>query len=316
MKKIPILLVTHNRPSLLDKVLQRLIKYTPWDKFDLWILDNCSTLANKQIIHAYKKKYGFINIYSQSFNQIAVIQNNVIAQIKNDLYIKLDDDILVTENWTKGFLGVFERNVQNISLGSVVMPINGYGWVPFINIMGLKEEFLKTFPNIELFHGCTEPSVWNNEEVNKYIWGKCLQLDKTSEIFLSSQNSSFMDYEVSYRYSIGAIIFSHSFWQKMGGWKVDEGFKGRFLIRENLMKLSKLMATVRNRPKQIRIDEIINIVTRMNKSALGIEEEHAFLSAQNFGLKQFVTSESIVYHFAFHPTESYLMENIFLEIEW
>lgn len=316
MKKIPILLVTHNRPNLLDKVLNRLMRFTPWDLFDLWILDNYSTLPNKRIIQAYKEQFMFINVFSQNFNQISEIQNQVISILKSDLYIKIDDDILVTKNWYKGFLGVYERNSSNISIGSVLIPINGFGWVPFIQIMGLTEDFSIKFPKIELKQGCTDPAVWNNNIVNNYIWQRTLDLDKTSEEFIQKTENSFSDYEVKTHYSIGAIIFSHEFWQKMGGWKVEDGFYRRLKTRDVLVKLSRSIAKIRRKARQNRIDQIIDIITRTNISALGIEEEHVFKTTKELGLKQYVTSESMIYHFAFHTTEEYLMKKVFLKINW
>jgi len=50
--KIPILLITHDRPYLLGKVLDRLIKFTDWNEFELWICSNSSTISNQKIIKA------------------------------------------------------------------------------------------------------------------------------------------------------------------------------------------------------------------------------------------------------------------------
>jgi len=316
MRKIPILLVTHNRPFLLEKVLNRIIRFTPWDQFDLWILDNYSTEANKKIIIAYKNKYKFVNVFSQDFNQISVIQNNVIRILKQDLYIKLDDDILVTEDWYKAFLGVYERNHQSISIGSIIIPINGFSWLPFLQIMNLLDDFNSKFPTTPLLQDCINSPAWDNHEVALYLWNITRDLDKTAQLFKLNNKNAVSDLIVDSRYSIGAIIFSHDFWEKMGGWKVEDGFSKRLSVRKKLLTLSKIIATSRGKTKHNRIDEIIDIITRMNKSALGLEEEQVYLTSRNLGLKQFVTTEGIVYHFAFHPTENYLMENIFLEIKW
>ena len=97
--KTPILLITHDRPYLLPKVLNRLLKFTNLDEFDIWILDNASKSSTKKIISAYSEKYKFINVYTQKFNEVSMIQNSIINKLKRDLYIKMDDDILVTNNW-------------------------------------------------------------------------------------------------------------------------------------------------------------------------------------------------------------------------
>lgn len=316
MKKIPILLITHNRPYLLGKVLDRLLKFTPWDKFELWILDNFSTKPNRLVIQAYKNEFKFINVFSQPFNQISTIQNQIIADLMSDYYIKLDDDILVTEDWYKGFLGVLDRHSVDLSVGSVVIPINGFGWIPFLSIMGVIDEFKKDFDEIDLIQGCTEPAVWNSEYVTKFIWEKCLDLDNTARKFVDNQKEKFIDYEVRSRYSIGAITFTHNTWEKMGGWKVEDGFQKRLYVREKMHKINSFIAKIRKKENQKRIEHIIDILTKINVSQLGIEEEHIYNFSKENGLKQYVTSESLVYHFSFFPTEEYLMKNVFLKIKW
>ena len=155
--KIPILLITHDRPYLLEKVLNRLIRYTDWAEFELWICSNSSTISNQKIIAAFLNKYDFIKVFHQDVNQVALIQNTLIKKLKSDLYIKLDDDILVSENWYKGFLNIYERHSTDISIGSVIIPINGFGWTIFLKIMNLEEEFKSRFATTKLFQGCTEP---------------------------------------------------------------------------------------------------------------------------------------------------------------
>src|ERR1043165_7305113 len=144
-KKVPILLLTNDRPNMLEKVLSRLMKHTNWNEFDLWILDNFSTKANLKIINLFKANYPFINMFSTKFNQLSIIQNEVIKQLKSDICIKIDDDILVSENWTTPFIDVYNRNYSKMSFGSVVIPINGFGWIPFLEIMNYKDEFVQRF---------------------------------------------------------------------------------------------------------------------------------------------------------------------------
>lgn len=313
--KIPILLVTHDRAYLLDIVLTRIIKYTDWDKFELWILDNASTPSNRKVINAFAAKYKFINVHYQFLNQISVIQNTLISKLNRDIYIKLDDDIFVTENWTNGFINIFNRHTD-ISIGSAVIPINGFGWTLFLKIMGYDKNFLNVFPDVKLIQGCTEPAVWNNEKVAEYIWNQCLDLNLTSKIFHSKQNYGYQDFIVPYRYSIGAISFPHDFWQKMGGWKVDDTFKARLKVYNSLNYLNQRIAKLRKKEKQNRINDIISIVTKMNKSALGIEEEYLFIKNKELGLNQYVTSESLVHHFSFFPTEDHLIKKVLLNIKY
>jgi hypothetical protein len=313
--KIPILLITHDRSYILKKVLTRLLNYTDWNEFDLWICCSSSTPSNKKIIDAFSSRYKEINVFHQDVNQVALIQNLVIEKLKKDIYIKLDDDILVGDNWYKGFLGVYQRNSNNISIGSVVMPINGFGWTIFLDIMGLNQEFNSRFPDVKLIQGCTEPASWHDKDVSEYIWSKCLDIDLTAREFISNQES-FQDFSVPYRYSIGGIIFSHEFWEKMNGWKLSDRFIRRKKLYDLLTRLNNKIANIRRKEEQKRTQQILKILTGMHESELGVEEEYLFLFSQANGYKQFVTTESIVFHFAFGPTEDYLIKNILLDIKF
>jgi hypothetical protein len=235
--------------------------------------------------------------------------------LKRDIYIKLDDDIFVSEDWYKGFLGVYERHSRDISIGSLVIPINGFGWTLFLEIMGLTEEFKLKFPGVQLIQGCTEPASWYDKYVCEYIWSKCLNIDQTAKEFREKQ-SSFLDYEVPYRYSIGGIIFSHSFWERMNGWKISDKFHRRMKLYSILNQFNNLSTRIRKKRKQRRVEQIIKIITHMHESELGIEEEYLFRFSLQNGYKQYVTTENIIFHFAFYPAEDYLMKKIFLDIKF
>jgi hypothetical protein len=140
-------------------------------------------------------------------------------------------------------------------------------------------------------------------------------MDSTTKQFLSNQNR-YQDIVIPCRYSIGAIIFTHNFWQKMGGWKVDDSFRLRYIINNKLSKINLFIAQLRRKDEQKRIAQIIDIITNTNVSALGVEEEYLYQYSMNNGYKQYLTTEGIVYHFAFSPTEDYIMRTSFLKIRY
>jgi len=313
--KIPILLITHDRPYLLPIVLDRIIKHTDWEKFHLWVLDNNSSSSTKKIIQAYKEKYSLINIYESAVNQIALIQNKIITKLKSDIYIKLDDDILVSKNWTDGFVGVLNRFGDTMSFGSVIIPINGFGWLPFIEIMGFKDEFISKFPLEKLAQDCMNVPVWNNEKVVEYIWNKTLDIDASTKQFIEKQDSKFQDLLCHHRYSIGAIIFTHDIWVKMGGWKVSDSIYRRINTKKNIEKVIKKIAAVLKKENLNRTNEIFDLLLNLKKSALGVEEQAIYDFSIENGLKIPVTTQSIVFHFSFGPTDEYISKKIFLNIK-
>jgi len=316
-KKIPILLITKDRPTLLEKVLLRLMKFTNWDEFDLWILDNYSTEANRKIINMFKYKYPFINIYATSYNQLAQIQNEVIKKLKADFYIKIDDDILVTENWTDAFVGVYERNYRTMSFGSVTIPINGFGWVPFMEIMGITNDFKTQFPNTPINQDCMDVAIYKDQEVNEFMWNHCLDLDQTARTFLSNQNSTFQDLICPHRYSIGAIVFSHKFWEQMGGWYVQSNFKGVLRKQYVYKKLANLITRFRaDGPTYNKYRIAADILSEAYQGELGFEEREVFKYSQEKGLNIPVTTQGIVFHFSFGPVDQYLMNTVYQKINF
>lgn len=313
-KKIPILLLTKDRATLLERVLARLIKYTDWDYFDLWILDNLSTPSNKKIIAMFKYRYPFINIYATSYNQLALIQNEVIAKLRADFYIKLDDDILVTENWTAGMIGVYERHNQTMSFGSVIVPINGFGWVPFIEIMRLANDFKTRFPNTSLNQDCMDVAVYKDPEVNQFIWENCLNLDNTAKTFVNNQNGQFKDMLCPHRYSIGAIIFSHDRWEQMGGWFVQDRYSSNLRKQKLYNKIASYIQKIKKYKDDERWGQIANILSLTNQGRLGLEEEEVFKFSIDHDLTIPVTTQSLLFHFSFGPVDQFLMNTIFSKI--
>lgn len=314
--KIPILLLTKDRPTLLEKVLSRLIRYTNWDEFDLWILDNLSTDANKKIINMFKYQYPFINIYSTPYNQLALIQNEVIAKLKADFYIKIDDDILVSENWTDGFVGVFERNYKDMSFGSVTLPINGFGWIPFLDIMNLTDKFREEFPGVPLNQACMDVAVFKNPEVNEFIWNACLNIDNAAETFIKNQNGTYKDLFCPHQYSIGAIVFSHSRWEEMGGWSVQDNYHSRQKKHALYLKGVDYLSKLRGKPTSKRLLDITQMIAGTHQGLLGYEESEVFKFSQAKGYTIPVTTQSIVFHFSFGPVDQYLMNRIYSKIQF
>lgn len=317
-KKVPILLLTNDRPNMLEKVLKRIIKYTDWNEFDLWILDNFSTKSNKKIINVFKSNYPFINIFSTTFNQLSIIQNEIIKQLKSDIYIKIDDDILVSENWTKPLIDVFNRNYRNMSYGSVVIPVNSFGWIPFLEIMNYKDEFIERFPDVKLVQSGYDAAIFYDEQVNEFIWNKCLDIDSTASDFISIQQGNFKDYNCTHKYSIGTIIFSHKIWEDMGGWQVESGY-------DKVLKKQKRFQSIANKIKSFNDADALDRYTRLNlladvfsganRSELGHDEHGIFEYTREKGLAIPVTSEGIVFHFSYGATDQHLMNKIYLKLQ-
>jgi hypothetical protein len=315
--KIPILLLTNDRPNMLEKVLKRVIRYTDWNQFDLWILDNFSTKANSKIISMFKANYPFINVHSTTYNQVSVIQNEVIRKLKSDIYIKMDDDMLVSENWTTPLIDVYNRNYQKMSFGSVVIPINGFGWIPFLEIMNFKNEFVKLFPDVELKQECMDVAVWYNREVNDYIWEKCIDIDATARTFIENQNGNFRDLICPHRYSIGTIVFSHKTWEDMGGWRIQSGYDKVLRKQKRYNKIANWLKGLKDKKwkdKYTRANLIADIMAGATSSEVGGDELGIYEYSRQKGLIMPITTQGIAFHFSFGPFDQHLMNKFYLRL--
>jgi len=314
-RKIPILLLTKDRPNLLEKVFDRLIKYTDWNNFELWVLDNFSTSANKKIIGMYKDNYPFINVYATTYSQLALIQNEIIGKLKADFYIKIDDDILVGEGWTDGFVGVYERHHNTMAFGSVIIPINGFGWVPYLEIMGWTEEFKEKFPGTKLNQDCMDVAVYKDKLVNEFIWKKSLNLDETVRRFKERQNGEYKDLFCPHRYSIGAIVFSHKRWEEMGGWKVQEYYDLVLKKQKRYNKIADMINKWKKMPANNKKWNLAaDVISGATQGYLGYEELAVYNWSRQKGYTIPVTTQSLVFHFSFGPVDQYLMNKVYQKI--
>ncbi len=303
---------------MLEKVLRRVMKYTNWNEFDLWILDNFSTKANKKIINLFKANYPFINVFSTTYNQLSIIQNEVIKHLKSDIYIKMDDDILVVENWTTPLLDVYNRNYSLMSYGSVVIPINSFGWVPFIEIMNYKEEFVQLFPDVELVQNGTDAAIFYHKEVNEYIWNKCIDIDSAASQFIANQKGNFKDLVCPHKFSIGAIIFSHKIWEDMGGWQVEDGYDKVLKKQKRYHKIANTIKDFNDpgyKEQYTRLNLLADVFSGANRSELGHDEHGIFEYSKKKGLSIPITTQGIVFHFSYGPTDQYLMNKIYLKLQ-
>ena len=102
----------------------------------------------------------------------------------------------------------------------------------------------------------------------------------------------------------------------MNGWRVSETFERGFKVYNYLSKVNNSIAKLRRKQEQKRIQQLLKAFTGMEKSELGIDEANLFNFSRENGFIQYVTTESIVFHFAFGPTEDFLMNRVFLDIKF
>jgi len=201
-----------------------------------------------------------------------------------------------------------------MSLGSVIIPINTFGWKYFIKIMKLENEFKTFFPFTNFNNEENDISLLSNPKIVEYIWKNSLPLDTVHKKFVENQKGDFIDYVCPHRYSIGAIIFTHNIWEDMGMWKIDNSFNKKLKIYNYFNYFLDVYKKIRKKEKAERLEQIAKILLNLHKSALGIDEQQIFEFSQRNNLKMMVTTQSLIYHYSYHTTEEHLMKTIYLDL--
>ncbi len=96
---ITILLATHNGADTLPAVLNAYCKLeSPYDGWELIIVDNGSTDSTKEIVHAFQSCLPLTYVFEPRLGK-AVAQNTGLSRINGDLVVMTDDDALPRPDW-------------------------------------------------------------------------------------------------------------------------------------------------------------------------------------------------------------------------
>jgi len=118
---VSIFIPTGNRASSLDKVLQSLTKQS-YKKFEVIIVDYKSTDGTPQIINKYKTRL-IIKVIQQKTKGLAKAANLALRQAKGKIFIRTDDDVVMSKHWLKAIWNTFakDRKVGGVT-GPTVIP--------------------------------------------------------------------------------------------------------------------------------------------------------------------------------------------------
>src|ERR1700730_805473 len=96
---ITILLATHNGADTLPAVLNAYCKLeSPYDGWELIIVDNGSTDNTEEIVHASQSCLPLTYVFEPRLGK-AVAQNTGLSRINGDLVVMTDDDALPRPDW-------------------------------------------------------------------------------------------------------------------------------------------------------------------------------------------------------------------------
>ena len=105
---ISAVICTHNRAQYLTKAIQSLIdQHTPKDKYEILIVDNCSTDATREVVEKFSSEGNIRYIYESTLG-LSYARNTGWANARGKYTAYLDDDAIACPVWLDKILEVFE----------------------------------------------------------------------------------------------------------------------------------------------------------------------------------------------------------------
>jgi hypothetical protein len=209
------------KPLLWENVFNRLRSFAPDD------MDICILTAGKveDELRALCGRNNWSYLATEK-NNIPIVQNIAVELHPAAKFIyKLDEDVLICENYFEGLLDTYNEVSENshYHVGAVapLMPVNPHGVVEFLEATGNTVEFEDRFGKVYYdfnshFHTKTAETL--------FLWEKSIPIDETAALFAEK----FSDIKTSYyicphRFSIGAILICRDVWDGMDGFNVSDG---------------------------------------------------------------------------------------------
>lgn len=203
--------------------MSRLQRFVPED------VDVCLLSAGKysSVLEELARKNDWSYLYTKDKN-VSLIQNIAIDVHKAAEFIyKIDEDIFVTENFFKNVVATYEycNNYSEFDVGfcAPLIPINGFGHVRILDILGMTETYTERFERPKIRTG-RDRLIESSPQAAIFMWNG-LEIPGTDEEAKQSLSIdaldaylSKMDFSYSVcpvRFSIGAIYFSRQLWNDM-----------------------------------------------------------------------------------------------------
>jgi len=218
------ILLAGYKPFLYDSVFDRLERYIP-ENIDVCV---CSSGIYSEELNdlCLKNNWSYL---STKENQIALIQNIAIQKHSHAKKIfKIDEDIFLTEGYFKKMIDAYHHAVGGDYIPGVIAPlilINGYSSPRIIDKLGVRDEFEKRFGKL-LYATGSQNVVECNSDFAKFMWGDGGIIPSIDVLNESFGKNEICESPCSYRFSIGAILFTRDIWESMGWFYVNRNGNG------------------------------------------------------------------------------------------
>lgn len=230
-----LIVIVGYQPFYWEKVFFRIKRAI--DKFGEKI-DVCITNSGgegRDTLLKMTQEYGWSYLHCKD-DRLSQAQNQAIKLHERAKYIyKIDEDIILPECYFAGLKNAFadSRNRYDRTLGFVapLINLNGYGYNIFLETLNIKDEFEMQFGHQFFSEDFMDDPIHKNSEVAVWIWNKSLPFDSVAA-FVQKKNKGKRGL-CTFRFSVGAVLFDRSFWEKIGF--LDVKFKQAMGLEEKQM---------------------------------------------------------------------------------
>lgn len=207
------LILAGYKPFLYDAVFSRIKAYLP-DDVDVCIAS--SGLFSEELSSICNQNdWSYL---STKENNVSLVENVVIKLHPQAQYIyKLDEDIFITENYFQRLFEAYNSAKEGDYNPGVMTPlllINGFTSLIILDKLGARSVFVDRFGSIKHEAG-TETTIEKSVDAARFLWGEdgvIPSIDEMNRRFYSQKQKVT---PCPIRFSIGAILFERTFWERM-----------------------------------------------------------------------------------------------------
>lgn len=155
-------------------------------------------------------------------NSLCLAQNLAIARHPAARYLhKLDEDVLIADGHFERLLAGYERfRAEGRFMPGFAAPIlnvNGFSWRPFLDELGLTEEYVARFGD-ERQAAAFDVPAQVDPEAARWLWERTLPFDEVAARFAARSPGHTV---IPHRFSIGSFLMERDLWESFGGFSSD-----------------------------------------------------------------------------------------------
>ena len=213
-KKTLVIILAGYKPFLWPATLERIKKYCSKE------MDVCIAVSGKDSTELQSMcRTNNWSYLSTTKNSPGIALNKAILSHPDaDKIFMLDEDIFIGDGFFQLLLDGYQMAWQKFGLEpgfcAPLLNLNGISYLSFLKQKNLEAEYTQEFGTPIL--KCDGIPIHNSGAAAQWIWRQTLPFDQTVSHFSSKDAHQFAS---ATRFSIGAILFTREFFNKIGGFR-------------------------------------------------------------------------------------------------